>query len=261
MEKEFSFKELEQVAIKATYPIEIHGRQIEEGENIAVFDKIIMAVFSEDKSFVSANGGLDNRAHVIWESTKDLRLRFSQGVFNLEQFALMQNARLLSEINKTFLIDQHESMESDENGYLTLKYSPVGKIFVYKVATGEKIAFTKIDDKVLQIDTHYTDVIVDYQFEYKDQIESFMIGTPLLTGFVSLTGRTREQDDITGQVRTGIVTIPKLRLMSSLNLSLGEKATPIVGNFNAIACPVGGKNDSMVVEFTFLNDDIESDIS
>jgi hypothetical protein len=37
---EFGIKELYDVSLKATYPIEIGGRQIEEGETICFFDNI-----------------------------------------------------------------------------------------------------------------------------------------------------------------------------------------------------------------------------
>ena len=40
MNNEFGLKELYEVSLKATYPIEVGGRVIEPGENIAIFDKI-----------------------------------------------------------------------------------------------------------------------------------------------------------------------------------------------------------------------------
>jgi hypothetical protein len=40
MENEIGFKELYDVSLKATYPIEVDGETIEVGETIAHFDKI-----------------------------------------------------------------------------------------------------------------------------------------------------------------------------------------------------------------------------
>lgn len=74
MEQEIGFKELYDVALKATYPIEIGGRTIEQGETVALFDKIQLANFQEVKNFASANGGFDNRGHVFWETTKEIKL-------------------------------------------------------------------------------------------------------------------------------------------------------------------------------------------
>ena len=82
MENNIGFKELYEVSIKATYPIEIGDRKIEVGETIAAFDRIQIANFEEKKNFISANGGFDNRARVWWEETKEIRLSLVQGVFS-----------------------------------------------------------------------------------------------------------------------------------------------------------------------------------
>lgn len=76
---EFSFKELEQCYLKATYPIEIGNRIIEAKEVLAKFDKIQIAGLDEMKRWVSANGGFDNRPHVFWEATKEIDLSFLRG--------------------------------------------------------------------------------------------------------------------------------------------------------------------------------------
>ena len=77
MENNLGFKELYEVALKATYPIEMAGRIFEPGEVIARFDKIQLANFKEITSRVSANGGFDNRSQVIWEDSKEIQLSFT----------------------------------------------------------------------------------------------------------------------------------------------------------------------------------------
>jgi hypothetical protein len=73
----FGLKELYEVSLKATYPIEVGNRTIEIGETIAVFDKIQLAVLQENKNFVAARGSYDNRALVWWEETKEISLTLS----------------------------------------------------------------------------------------------------------------------------------------------------------------------------------------
>jgi hypothetical protein len=73
---EFSFSELYDVSLKATYPIEIDGYKFEPGEVIAMFDKIAIADFREDKSFITAHGGFQDATRIVWESTKDVRVNF-----------------------------------------------------------------------------------------------------------------------------------------------------------------------------------------
>ena len=77
MENKISFKELYSVSLKTTSTIEINGRRVEAGETIALFDSIQIANFQEIKQTASANGGYDNRALVVWENTKELRLNLT----------------------------------------------------------------------------------------------------------------------------------------------------------------------------------------
>jgi hypothetical protein len=82
MEQTLGMKELYSVSLKATYSIEVNGTTIEPGETIALFDKIQIANFQEIKSHITANGGLDNRPHIYWESSKEVKINFTQGVFS-----------------------------------------------------------------------------------------------------------------------------------------------------------------------------------
>jgi len=103
MNNELSFKELYEVSIKATLPIEVSGTKIEAGETIASFDKIQIANFQEIKSIASANGGWGNRAHIFWETTKEVKISFSQGIFSKIQLALMTNAQLINNEGKQII--------------------------------------------------------------------------------------------------------------------------------------------------------------
>ena len=112
---DFSFKELYSVSLKATYPMEINNKKYEIGEVITTFDNIQIANFNEIKSRVSANGGYDNRTHVIWEDTKQIDFTFSQGIFSQLQLGLLSNARLLTrEPDSNISISKRENKEIDE---------------------------------------------------------------------------------------------------------------------------------------------------
>ena len=79
---EFGLKELYEVIIRTTYPIEISGKTLETGEIIAAFDKIQIANIQEVKSSVAARGGWDNRGLVYWDSTREVRINLVQGIFS-----------------------------------------------------------------------------------------------------------------------------------------------------------------------------------
>ena len=255
-----SFKDFESVRLKATYNIEIGDRTIVPGETIAYFDQIQIAGLSEIRDYITAHGGFEDRTRVIWDRTKEVQLTFTKGVFSKEQMALWTNANLVqtheSDVIKT---PMREVLESDENGIITCKYNPVHDIFVYRKETGEKLEFT-VEENRITINEPYVDVIVDYDFDYDGGGQLIKIGQRLLTGFVELEGITRVKDDTTGQIVTGILRIPRLRLMSDLSIRLGAQANPVAANFKAVGVPVGSRGTSHIVEFYYLEDDIQADL-
>ena len=104
------------------------------------------------------------------------------------------------------------------------------------------------------------DVIVNYRYNYTNGATVAKIGQPFLRGFLELEAQTRVKDDTTGLVTTGIIKIPKLKLMSGLSIKLGTQANPVVGTFQAVGVPVDERKSSYVMEIAFLNNDIDSDM-
>ena len=255
-----SFKDFESVRLKATYNIEIGNRTIEPGETIAYFDKIQISGLSEVRDYITAHGGYEDRTRVIWDRTKELQLTFNRGVFTKEQMALWTNAQLV-ETNPTDVIKtpMREYLETNANCVATCKYVPVHDIYVYDKATGAKLQFTLDGKEITIANKPFLEIIVDYDFDYNGGGQLIKIGKRLLTGFVELEGITRVKDDTTGQVVTGIIRIPHLRLMSDLSIRLGVQANPVSANFKAVGVPVGSRGDTRVVEFYFLEDDIQAD--
>ena len=261
MENNIGFKELYDVSLKATYPIEVGGRIIEVGETVAAFDKIQIANFEEKKDFISANGGYDNRARVWWEESKEIRITLAQGVFSIEQMVLMTNARLLNNDGlSVVLVNSRETVESNEVGKAVVKHSIQSPVFIYDKATGEKIINFTYNDNYINIDRAYTEIVVDYYYNYDNKYSTLTFGRGLTNGYLSLEGKTRVKDDITGQVTTGIIKIPKLKLMSNLSMRLGQDAVPLVGRLDAVAVPTGERGQKKLMELIFLSDDIDSDM-
>lgn len=261
MTNELNFKELYEVSLKSTLPIEVSGTKIEAGETIAFFDNIQIANFQEIKSVASTNGGWDNRAHIFWETTKEVKINFSQGIFSKIQLALMTNAQLVNNEGEQIIpINKREEFESDEYGKIVIGRILREPVFVYDKATGKKITdWISTTDSIL-LNEAYKSVIVDYWYDYDNGCQTMAIGRPLTQGYLSLIGKMRVKDDVTGKVKTGIIKIPKLRLMSDLSIRVGSDAIPQVGRLDAIAVPEGGRGQSKVMEIIFLNDDIDADM-
>lgn len=255
-----SFKTLEQVQLKTTCNIEANGREFVEGETIALFDRIQISGLNELKKYVAARGGFDNRGHVFWTTTEQMQLTFSQGVFSNTQFGLMNNAQILKyEEDEPLLISHVEENESNGNGFIHTKYDAQDQIFVYDKDTGEKLSWGKVGT-LLHIQDNYRNVIVYYRYNYMGGGSVAKVGQQFTSGFLALEGKTRVKDDTSGLITTGVIKIPKLKLMSGLSIRLGNQANPTVGNFSAVGIPVGERGSSYVCELLFLNNDIDSDM-
>ena len=138
MNNELGMKELYEVILKTTLPIEVNGRIFEAGETVARFDKIQLGSFTENKNFFSAKGGYENAARVWWEDTKEVAVNIIQGVFSSSQLAIMSNANLVT-VNDPIVLSQREIVETNESGVLKLAKEPQLPIFIYRKDTGEKI--------------------------------------------------------------------------------------------------------------------------
>ena len=262
MDNEFGMQELYFVQLKSTYPIEIKGVQYAAGEVVAAFDKIQIANFQEINREVAAQGGYQNKKLVIWDRTEGVNLIFTQGVFSKTQLGLMHNARVLSiGEGKRVRIAQRDELETDSEGKITLTHVPIDSwIFVYNKETGEKLTdLSMVDSQTIQTPLIYKEVVVDYEYGYDNGADVELIGEEIFDGFLTLEGRSRIKDDITGQTHTAIIYIPKLKITSDFNLTLGQNAQPMVGQFKGTALSIGGRKTSKALEIYFLDEDIDRD--
>lgn len=256
---EFSFKELYDVTLKATSNIE--GLNIEPNETIAAFDKIQLASFDGGVKVVTAHGGFDDRDRVWWESVKDVQVVLTQGIFSAKQLAIMTNSRLATiEDGAPVYYIKRIIKTANDNGVILFDDDIYDYLFVYEVASGEKITdYTEVEGGIGNLEVG-RDYLLDYKTDYVNGAKVLRFGSQLMNGFLTLQGKTRVKDDITGMVRTGIITIPKMRLMTGLSIKLGDKAIPVLGRCDALACPTGSRGSTVVMEIKFLDEDIDSDI-
>lgn len=258
MELEFGFKELYDVILIANQELTINGTTFSEGDPIIFFDEVQIASINTQTSKVAATGGFDNRAQVTWESTKAAGITFSRGIFSKEQFGILTNYRLLTDNTPvTFL--QKEALESDKDGKIVLSHSAANSnIKIINKATRDKISYNILNETTLSIEAPYTDVIVLYYITYTNTKTHLLIGSREINGFITLQGKTRTKDDITGIEKTGLIVFPKLQLISNFNVRLGNKAIPVMADFSALAHPVGGRGREKVGDFYFLSEDIDA---
>ena len=117
----------------------------------------------------------------------------------------------------------------------------------------------RIGPTEIQTPLVYKDVIVDYEYGYDNGADVMVVGEEIFEGYMSLEGRSRIKDDITGKVHTAIIRIPKLKITSDFNLTLGTNAQPMVGKFSGTAMSVGERKNSRALEIYYLEDDIDKE--
>jgi len=95
--------------------------------------------------------------------------------------------------------------------------------------------------------------VVDYYYEYRDEALVYAIEKERFNGLFTLEGKFYSKDENEGQNYTNILYMPKVRVVSNINLRLGERADPTVSTFNILGLPeTVGDNKNLIMEITRL---------
>jgi hypothetical protein len=261
MEDNFGIKELYDVALRATYPITIGEREFLENEAILRFEKIQIAPINEQKVRSYARGGKENMRLIDWETTNSVDFSFSEGVISKIGLALLSNS-VLEKHSEPITTPMVQNLESNQDGIVKLRYEPIknGTLFIYDKNTSKKITNYEINGNTIDIKRPYCDVIVDYTFYYNEPQEIYSIGSRLFDGYLKLDAKIRLRDDEDGHIKTVLLEIPKVKLMSSLNLRLGRDiSSPHVYRFILSGFPVRENGERYVCKMAVLGSEILQD--
>ena len=291
-------KELYDVSIRLNSPLEFNGRKFNTNETLLLFETAEIADITERKSSVQARGGYHNNALINWETDKEMNFAISHGVLSPVSWALLSNSKI--EMPKTKSVSYNELVhiiEDNDYCYVDLKYKPnhcnciigaqgnpyneplpMGRrpelmlkplppsrekfIFVYDQETGQRIDDFEIYENRLFFKRPYRKVYVDYTFEYEDKIKVIKVGDRLFNGFLSLTGKMSVKDEISGEVTTAILEIPKIKLSSNLSMRLGKNYdSSTVSDFFFTGYPDENvrREKQSVCKITFLDKELTGD--
>lgn len=291
-------KELYDVSIRLNSPLEFNGRRFNINETLLLFKTAEIADITERKSSVQARGGYHNNALINWETDKEMNFAISHGVLSPVSWALLSNSKI--EMPKTKSVSYNEIVYTiEDNGYcyVDLKYKPnhcncimgaqgnpcneplpMGRrpelmlkplppsrekfIFVYDQETGQRIDDFEIYENRLFFKRPYRKVYVDYTFEYEDKIKVIKVGDRLFNGFLSLAGKMSVKDEMSGEVTTAILEIPKIKLSSNLSLRLGKNYdSSTVSDFFFTGYPDENvrREKQSVCRITFLDKELTGD--
>ena len=103
--------------------------------------------------------------------------------------------------------------------------------------------------------------LIDYYFKYGEEALVYYIEKERFNGTFSLEAKFYTKDENDGINTTNIMFMPKVRVVSDINLRLGERADPTVSVFNVIAMPEKTEESrEMIMKIVRLGEDIDADI-
>lgn len=277
MDQYFGTKELYEVVLKANTPMNFGSRRVEVGEPILYFEKVSIAQLNEQSRPIMARGGWGNMPHVIWEDRSEMTFTLSEGVMSSIGMSILMSADLVAHEeakNGNLYIPKREGpFELDD---LTMSYrldrTPAQdkKIFLFEYE--RDVPQKKIDMKAegLVIENNILrykngdinkQYLIDYYFKYGEEALIYYIEKERFNGTFSLEAKFYTKDENDGINTTNFMFMPKVRVVSDINLRLGERADPTVSVFNVIAMPEKTEESrEMIMKIVRLGEDIDADI-
>ncbi len=293
MDQYFGHKELYEVVLKAKVPMKFGNRYIEEGEPVLYFENVNMSTLTERNSAIFARGGWANQPRVTWEDRSEVVFQMTEGVMSSVGMSILLSANVMgTEKDKPIavpkregpfslqeiMIDgkqeqgfyiQHKPIMYPEKKIFIMEYSrnavqekAYGKFIERDTQMGKQYFVSVYQDKALKIPVELNkEYVVDYYYEYGDEALIYTIQKERFNGLFTLEAKFYSKDENEGINYTNVLYMPKVRVVSNINLRLGERADPTVSTFNIIGLPENvGSSKDLIVEMTRLSQDIDTDI-
>ena len=266
-------------------------RDIEADEPVLYFQNISMSMLSEQNKAIFARGGWENQPKVIWQDRSEVRFQMAEGVVSQFGLGILLGAKVATKgIEKPILMHKTEGPFDfplgEEVPRVYLEHWPVDatrkKTFIFEYARdavqkkiygkrirnqsdgfgGERPCLELYTDKELNTlaDTSKK-YIVDYYYDYGKEAISYTLQKERFNGLFSLEGKFYSKDENEGRNYTNILYMPKVRIVSDINLRLGERADPTVSAFDIIGLPeTVGDDKNLIVEIQHLGEDLDPDV-
>ena len=299
MDQNFGHKELYEVVLRAKTSMQFGDRYIEAQEPVLYFDNVQMSLLTEQNRPVFARGGWANMPRVIWDERSEVQFQMVEGVMSSVGMSILLSSNVLSEKDKqplyihmkegplSSIYSYKKVVEGVEKSFpcIELKHKPIEyptkKIFIFEYGRnaiqkkyyGEWVQITDKFENVhnciaLSTDKNLSEpaengsnYVVDYYYKYEDDALIYCVNKERFNGLFTLEAKFYSKDENEGQNFTNVLFMPKVRIVSSINLRLGERADPTVSTFNIIGMPeTVGDQKNLIMEITRLGQDIDADI-
>jgi len=282
MRDEYSgIKELYEVVLKAKVPMQFGDRMLEAGEPVLYFENVKMAVLTESSNPIMARGGWANMPLVVWEDRSEVVFRMTEGVVSAISMGILLSAHMVSKPKEEILLvpKREGPFNLDENDCFQLQHMPIfppeRKIFIYEY--DRDVGQRKVYGEVVEVKTdllgekipiiHVKDAdvtktyIADYYYKYASEALIYLIQKDRFNGLFTLEGKFYSKDENDGLDYTNLIYMPKVRVVSDINLRLGERADPTTSVFNIVGMPEKtDDSNNLIMKITRLSEDIDANV-
>ena len=261
--QEMGIKDLEHVVLKARDCVRIGPYNFLPGEPVLYFRNIQIALLSESTNTVAARGGYLNQPRIVWEDRSDTTFQFANGTLNPISLNMLLEADMLH--RSDVAIPMQEVVEVT-NGVAFLSQAPdLSRKRFYKAFEAENIQHniklnptseegTKI---VFGNNKDLNEIVADYYFKPENQPITYTMNRERKPNLYTLEATFYLKDENIGNLHTGVLEMPKVYIMSNINLRMGERADPTVGTFRIVAMPdMLDGNEHTVCRVSYLDKDI-----
>lgn len=259
--QEMGVKELEYVVLKARDSITMGNKIFLPDEPVMYFKNLQIATLNEDTRLRVAEGGYLNLGLIFWEERNNVVFEMTNGTMNQISFNMLLNAHVLEE-EEYYAPYKQNSIVNYGQIFLDHKMQLDKPHFFYKYSYGniqEKIKpITESEDLVtFSDDLEGVEILCDYYFKPKIDIITYTMDKQRNMSLFKMEAVFYFKDENSGNLHTGIITMPKVYLRSGINLRMGEQADPAIANFSLIAMPdKDALHETWICKIAYMNSDI-----
>ena len=265
--EKLGIKELYEANFKATFDMKVGNKQFQPGESVLFFKNLKLVTINEPVSIVKSTGGRGNATHVVWENPKDVELSLQAGVLDRMGFNVLTQANVTDGSGGLAVPKTVENF-FDNNGEYDLGVLPLETkaVFLY-IVENNKLTLLNTSDYTITdgrlsagSENANKEFRISFYYTYDDGYTRLRVDKNRMNGVFKFEGKAYYKDENDGLMKTAIIQMPKLKLVSNLQLILGEQADPLVSTFMGIATPGQlniGESD-VVIDIQLLDSDIDA---
>ena len=229
MFEQYGIQQIHSISLKATVPTKIGNKTYGVGETILYIEDAEAGRLREEKTTRAAEGGQNEPRLIQWLTHNNVNFVVSKGVLSKRDLNFLLDSNIIQKENVVVSIRELHTVPS--SGIVRLEHVALPGVYCYD-SQGNKLSIVRYGNEIL-VDEQYAEqeITVDYSFEV-EEAHKYSIGQDFLSNIIVYAEiQFLLKDDNDGEEYTGILDIPTANIVGDINLIMGKKATPIVGDF------------------------------